>query len=38
MERNQEVTPANLDMLVETLREISELVTWAGRRSEKSMP
>jgi len=33
MERHQEVTPANLDTVVETIREISELVTWADRHS-----
>ena len=33
IERHQEVTPANLDTVVETIREISELVTWADRHS-----
>jgi protein CLEC16A len=31
MERNPEVTTANADAIVETIREISELVTWGDR-------
>ena len=31
MERNPEVTSSNADAIVETIREISELVTWGDR-------
>ena len=33
METNPDVTPSNVDRLVETIREISELVTWADRHN-----
>lgn len=31
LEKNPLVTPQNVDMMVETVREISELVTWGDR-------
>ena len=33
MEKNPEIMPSNVDNVVETIREISELVTWADRHN-----